>query len=89
MSQGRALAELRRSNASGPHGKRSSDRYNNNRKILEWEATMSVLDDISQKPRTGDDEVAVIYDPSAANLDRFGDQAYVSCADDDGYDPDC
>lgn len=43
-SEGRFLTELRRSSASGYHGKRSSDRYNVNRKVIEEELSMSILD---------------------------------------------
>lgn len=53
-SQGRFLSELRRSNASGLHGNRPVDRYNNNRLIIEKEIAMSVLDEIIPEPTDAD-----------------------------------
>lgn len=93
MSNGRFLSELRRSNASGIHGKCSSDRYNNNRKAVEEELRMSVVDDIGvQEPTTDDlDAIEASWDSLCfpPEVHYYSDpDAYPSYSllDDDGYE---
>jgi len=98
-AEGRFLTELRRSNASGSHGKRPSDRYNSLRKTIEQELAleecMTSLDPIFREPNGLDDfdgpsptdildiEADLDYDDIIRELEI---DDYEIIIDDDGYD---
>ena len=85
---GRFLAELRRSNAAGSHGKRSPDRYNTKRKVIEeetmepWlierEPTLEELADLESLGLLEDDDDLGGYSP----FDDYDDYYPYGYADD-------
>jgi hypothetical protein len=83
-SEGRFLSEMRRSNSSGLHGKRSSDRFNVNRKIIDWEVAMSVTDEVL--PHEVD--TMSLYDMAEpTNEDLLAIEEELDFDEEDGYNP--
>lgn len=87
-SRGQQITELRRSGAAGIHGKYSTDRYNKNRKAIELEVNMSILDipslDETAEP-TAEDLANAEQDYWELMVDEYPDEHFYS--DPVAYDP--